>query len=200
MSKFDEIYSLNSWGFGSGHGSLPSVTKSYRKFIEQFIAENDIKKVVDYGCGDWQFSKLINWGEASYTGLDVVESVIEDNTKKYSTDKISFKAIKPGQTSIPKGDLIIVKDVLQHLSEEDIRIFLDKVLPKFKYALITNCILPTSDINAAIATGEFRPLDLRKAPFDLNAKVVHTFVGPKSFSWKTRKLFPAWKKLVLLVD
>ncbi len=52
MSIFDEIYNKNIWGFGSGHGSLPSVTKGYRKFLENFIKDNNIKSVVDYGCGD----------------------------------------------------------------------------------------------------------------------------------------------------
>jgi SAM-dependent methyltransferase len=200
MGVFDDIYKSNRWGFGSGHGSLPSVTKSYRKFLEDFIKENNIKSVVDYGCGDWQFSRLIDWGDAAYTGLDIVPSVVEQNTKLYGNKKVSFKAINPGTTNLPKADLLITKDVLQHLSEDEIQAFLRAALPKFKYALITNCILPTEDINKQIANGEFRPLDLRSKPFGVSASVVHTFVGPKSFSWSTRKMFPAWKKLVLLVD
>src|SRR5690348_4696554 len=110
MGVFDEIYKHNGWGFGSGHGSLPSVTKSYRRFLEDFIRDNDIQSVVDYGCGDWQFSKLIKWGDVSYTGVDIVPSVIEDDTQKYGTDKIKFLAIKPGSTALPKADLIVVKD------------------------------------------------------------------------------------------
>ena len=27
MGVFDDIYERNLWGFGSGHGSLPAVTK-----------------------------------------------------------------------------------------------------------------------------------------------------------------------------
>ena len=117
MSVFDDIYKNNRWGFGSGHGSLPSVTKGYRDFLEKFIRDNEIKHVVDYGCGDWQFSRLIDWGSATYTGLDIVPSVVDENNKKHATETITFKSIQPGDTKLPKGDLIIVKDVLQHLSD-----------------------------------------------------------------------------------
>jgi len=201
MGVFDEIYNSNTWGFGSGHGSLPSVTKGYRTYLESFIRENNISSVVDYGCGDWQFSKLVNWGDARYTGLDIVPSVVEANSKLYGTDKINFKAIKPGVASqVPKGDLLIVKDVLQHMPDELVQKFIENVVPKFKHALITNCILPLEDINKSIADGEFRPLDLRKAPFNLNATTVYAFNGPKSIAWKQRKVFPSWKKLVLHVS
>lgn len=198
MGVFDEIYKNNIWGFGSGHGSLPSVTKGYRKYLETFIRENNIRSIVDMGCGDWQFSRLIDWCDATYIGLDVVPAVIDQNNNKYGTGKISFKVIEPG-TALPKADLLIVKDVLQHLSDEMVHDFIKKSLPGFKHALITNCILPKIDINKSINNGEFRPLDLRQAPFNLKATTVYTFTGPRSFAWKEKKFFPAWKKLVLHV-
>ncbi len=200
MSVFDNIYTNNGWGFGSGHGSLPSVTKSYRSFLETFIKNNDITSIVDYGCGDWQFSKIIKWGDAKYVGVDIVPSVIKEDNKKYANDKISFKAIEPGQAKLPKGDLLIVKDVLQHLSKKDIDQFLKDILPNYKYALITNCIDPLKDVNAEIKTGEFRPLDLRKKPYGIKGSIVYDFSGPKTFSKSERKFFPAWKKFVMLVE
>jgi SAM-dependent methyltransferase len=199
MGVFDDIYQNNRWGFGSGNGSLPSVTKKYRKYLEQFIRDNHIKTVVDYGCGDWQFSYLIDWQDAHYTGLDIVPQVIEDDTKKYATSKISFQVLKPGAPVPVTGELLIVKDVLQHMSTADIKLFLANVLPHFKYALITNCISPEETVNDDVATGEFRPLDLRRPPYDVPAEVVLEFAGPRTFSRKTRRFFPAWKKLVLLV-
>lgn len=200
MGIFDDIYKGDSWGFGSGHGSLPSVTKGYRAYLETFIKENNIKSIVDYGCGDWQFSRYIDWGDASYLGVDIVERVINDNNKKYANKHVKFQHIAPNDKSIPQADLLIIKDVLQHMSEKDVKAFLEKTLPKFRYALITNCIEPRGDINASIATGEFRPLDLRQKPFDIPGVAVYDFKGPKSFSKSTRKFFPAWEKLVLLVQ
>lgn len=199
MGVFDDIYKSNGWGFGSGHGSLPTVTKGYRNFLEMFLRENNIKSVVDYGCGDWQFSRYVNWGRAKYTGIDLVESLIDANNKRYGSNSISFSTIKPGGTNLPKADLLLVKDVLQHMPNADVQKFIKDILPKYKYALLTNCILPPEDINIDIETGGFRPLDLRSKPFNVKGVVAFAFIGPKSFAWKERRLFPAWKKQVLLV-
>jgi SAM-dependent methyltransferase len=200
MGVFDEIYNSNTWGFGSGHGSLPAVTKGYRNYLEAFIRENDIKSIVDYGCGDWQFSKLVDWGDAKYTGVDIVPTVVERNNQLYGKENVRFIAIKPGAVhKVPKGDLLIVKDVLQHMTDEMVQDFLQNVVPKFKHALITNCIWPLEDINKSINDGEFRPLDIRKEPFNQSATSVYAFTGPKSIAWKQRKVFPSWKKLVLHV-
>lgn len=200
MASFDEIYQKNLWGFGSGNGSLPSVTKSYRHFLEQFIAENNVTKVVDYGCGDWQFSRLIDWGQAAYTGLDVVEAVVAKNRRQFQTKKITFQTIEPGSTSLPKGDLLIVKDVLQHLSDREVKTFLAKVVPRFKFALITNCIWPAKDVNIPIKSGEFRPLDVRLVPFNAPGAVVHVFSGPRTFVKSSRKFLPAWRKSVVFIQ
>ena len=199
MSVFDDIYKSNTWGFGSGHGSLPSVTKGYRALLETFIRENNVRSVVDYGSGDWQFSKLVEWGDIEYTGVDVVPSLTAENTTKYGNQKRTFLTISPGSNDIPDADLLICKDVLQHIPNQAVQEFVANVLPKFKYALITNCILSPEPVNSDIGAGGFRGLDIRKAPFCVDAKVVYSFSGPKVFSWRQRRFFPAWKKLVILV-
>jgi SAM-dependent methyltransferase len=198
MGVFDDIYKGNGWGFGSGHGSLPRVTKGYRAYIELFLRENDIKTVVDLGCGDWQFSRLINWGDVQYTGLDIVPSVVEEDQKKFGKANINFKLIKAGQTDLPKADLIIVKDVLQHMSTAAVQEFVKKALPRYKFALITNCSEPANDLNIEIEEGGFRPLDLRAKPYNVKGAAVYAFSGPKTFSRSARKFFPAWKKQVVL--
>jgi SAM-dependent methyltransferase len=157
MNPFEHIYNTNYWGFGSGHGSLPSVTKAYRAYIEDFLIENKIDSILDYGCGDWQFSRLIRWGNVRYTGVDIADAVIEMNQRKYGSKNIRFKTINPGSTEIPDADLLISKDVLQHMTRSDIEIFLKNILPRYKLALITNCITPEERLNIDIPSGEFRP-------------------------------------------
>jgi SAM-dependent methyltransferase len=200
MNSFEEIYKSNAWGFGSGHGSLPKYTKSYRAMLEMFIKNNNISSVVDFGCGDWQFSSLVNWQGTKYLGYDIVESVIENNKLKYEKENINFRLTPSDLSKAKAADLLIVKDVLQHLSKEDIDNFAKKVLPKYKYALITNCVEPTKDLNANVLTGEFRPLDLRQKPFNIKGSVILDFSGPKQYSKQTRKFFSAWRKQVLLVE
>ena len=43
LSAFDEIYTQNYWGKGSGDGSSLEATLPYKNFLEKFIVTNKIK-------------------------------------------------------------------------------------------------------------------------------------------------------------
>ena len=175
--QFDAIYSVNRWGYGSGDGSLPQVTVGYRKFLQDFIAQHEIKTIADVGCGDWQFSRLMDFSQVQYTGYDVASVVIEQNTKLYQKDNIKFVLYDGDFEQVGPADLLICKDVLQHLPNSYIHNFL-KILPKFKYALITNAIddLNSNNNNVDLpVAGGFRAVDLRCEPFNLPAQLVYDF-------------------------
>lgn len=199
MGIFDDIYKENTWLVGSGLGSLPKPTRGYRKFIQDFMREHDIKSVVDFGCGDWQFSKFINWDGVDYKGYDIVKPVVEHNQKEYTKPNIHFFESPENWDKLPPADLLVVKDVLQHLSNEEVQHFLDIAKKKFKYALITNGTNPKERTNDEIKTGEYRPLDIRLAPFNVEAKKVFSFKGPKELNPKPWPLRSYWYKDVLLV-
>jgi SAM-dependent methyltransferase len=196
-NAFEDIYRKGYWGFGSGHGSLPKVTKGYRSFIEQFIVERGVKSVVDLGCGDWQFSRLIDWKGIDYLGLDIVPSVIDRNRVSFKRPGIRFEIAPANWQDLPAADLLICKDVLQHLTGETIRKFLT-VLPRYRLALLTNDVSPDSQINIDIQDGQYRPLDLRRPPFELSCTELYRFHGPKEFSWKKLQFFQSWQKAVLM--
>lgn len=175
--QFDAIYSVNRWGCGSGAGSLPQATVGYRKFLQDFLTAHQIKTIADAGCGDWQFTRLMDLSSVQYTGYDVSSIVIEQNTKHYQKDHIKFVLYDGDFERIEPADLLICKDVLQHLPNAYIQNFL-KILPKFKYALITNDIneLRSEANNQDIpVAGGFRPIDLTAAPFNLKAQQVFDF-------------------------
>ncbi|MDT3662873.1 MAG: class I SAM-dependent methyltransferase [Anaerobiospirillum sp.] len=179
--QFDAIYSTNRWGNGSGAGSLPQVTAGYRDFLQQFIAQHQIKTIADVGCGDWQFSRLMDFSKVQYTGYDVSSIVIEHNTRLYQKDNVKFVHYEGDFGQVAPADLLICKDVLQHLPNSYIHNFL-KILPKFKYALITNDIddLQPENNNADLpVAGGFRAVDLRAAPFNLPAQVSYDFEWSK---------------------
>lgn len=75
---------------------------------------------------------------------------------------------------MPCADLLICKDVFQHLSHENIQTFLTQC-KKFKYCLITNDINPGN--NNDIADGDWRALDLTKAPFFVSGIKIFTYNG-----------------------
>ena len=72
---------------------------------------------------------------------------------------------------VKDADLLICKDVLQHLDNDKISHFIAN-LPRFKYALISNDLLDSPSLNVQINTGQYRPLDLRKEPFNLSCEPV----------------------------
>lgn len=138
--EFEKIYYTNSWICGSGPGSSVKNTKIYNKIIIDFINNNNIKSVVDLGCGDWQSSYLIYKNvDVEYLGIDCVKKVIIENRKKFSNFKFESMNILKNIDKIPSADLYVLKDVLQHWKLNDIYFFLDKLIQKeYKYILIVN--------------------------------------------------------------
>lgn len=188
QSVFSNIYKTNAWGYGSGVGSLEINTRGYREFLQNFLKEYKIKSVVDLGCGDWQIASLINWDKIHYTGIDVVDTVIEKDKELYGSDQVEFYCFDVLTQELPTADLLIIKDVLQHWPNKDILDFLPR-LSSFKYALITNCILGNY-VNVDIPLGIFRPLNLSTPPFNCDFPQVYSFTN---YSGEV-----AWKKVVYL--
>ncbi len=179
---FTYIYDNKLWGCNqegkgtSGSGSLLETTQEYRMFLQNFLAEFQIHSVVDVGCGDWQFSRTINWDGVHYMGYDAVQSVIENNQRKFGKPNILFIHGDAACLDLPCADLLICKDVLQHLPYEDIFQILAQCY-KFKYCLITNDVdaITLSSPNHQIVKGGYHTLDLSRPPFNLKGTKVLTY-------------------------
>ena len=129
MTTFTKIYDKKIWGNGSGAGSSPAYNVRYMDILQNHMRKNDVKTVMDIGCGDWQHSQFVDWSGIEYVGLDVVKSVVEKNQDLYGKENIKFFHMDATKISIPfKFDLVIIKDVLQHWDDETITIFMDKLL------------------------------------------------------------------------
>ena len=195
--RFQEIYATNEWLHGSGEGSLPEHNRGYIRFLEKFIRREGIASVVDLGCGDWQFSRLIDWRGVLYDGYDIVPAVIDANRRAHAGDNIRFHLYDGDPAHLPGGDLLVVKDVLQHWSDRAVDNFLP-VLDRYRFALITNCVNPHGVTkNRDIPDGGFRYLDLRLEPFNLSVEEVFSFTNRRSLG---NRLFgrPRWLKRTLL--
>jgi SAM-dependent methyltransferase len=179
---FTNIYNCALWGKNaegegfSGEGSLLPNALEYMDFLQKFIKSNNIKTVLDLGCGDWEFSRHIDWTGIEYTGYDIVKSVVEKNVKKFSTSSIRFEHSNILSSKLPQADLVVCKDVLQHFSNEDILLLIQKI-SKYRYCLMTNSTTPGSFTarNEDIPVGNFRPIDLTKAPFFLIGEKILTY-------------------------
>lgn len=174
---FTDIYKRDLWGGGSGPGSKPENALAYMTMLRGVLLNDSIKTIADLGCGDWVLMEKIKVpNDKIYTGFDLVESVIDKNISKHAAKNISFVKINDINDFVNvKADLLIVKDVLQHWPDEQIQFFLEKILPNFKYALITNDYAKDNS-KLKIKHGGFRDLNLQAKPFnkatdDINFKI-----------------------------
>ena len=170
-SAFDQIYRNNVWGIGSGTGSLPGMNINYMHFLSNFLKWNEIRSVLDFGCGDWQFSRYLCWDGIDYTGVDVVPSLIEQNNIKFGSDNIRFVSYERAG-DLPSVDLIVSKDVMQHLPVGNIVEYVAEFKKKSKFVLLTNDIYPDDWLNVDIEPGACRSLRLTKEPFYFDASVI----------------------------
>jgi SAM-dependent methyltransferase len=175
-AAFDRIYREAEWGSNaeqrgnSGTGSTLRATLIYRAYLQQFLADYKIQSVVDAGCGDWEFSQTIDWTGIDYKGYDIVESVVARDKERFEKPNIHFFVANIVETDLPPADLLIVKHVLQHLPDADVKEF-TKQLPKYKHALITNgvnAIALTASHKSDIPPGGYRELDITRPPFNVN--------------------------------
>lgn len=176
-NAFTRIYESIPWdedGFPAS-GSQFDITKEYVAFLQNFLQENEIRTVVDLGCGDWAFSKHIDWGGIQYTGIDIVKFVVQRNERLFGKQNIRFIHADAIETDLPEADLLICKDVFQHLPNQDIFAIL-KQKRKFKHCLFTDFIgLERSIVNNDIRTGSYHFIDLSKPPFSLEGKEIFRF-------------------------
>jgi SAM-dependent methyltransferase len=123
---FSRIYRTGEWGkdgatFHSGTGSRGAASEQYCAFVVQFIRENKIQSVVDLGCGDFAVGRQI--AEATgvrYTGIDVVPELIEHHRATVQNPLVSFQCADITTDPLPTAELCLVRQVLQHLSNEEI--------------------------------------------------------------------------------
>jgi SAM-dependent methyltransferase len=173
---FEEIYLKNSWGgnvgeFCSGNGTYDACAEMYvNKIIEMLKQKNSI--VLDIGCGDFHIGSKIAPYSKLYIGTDIVRPVIEKNTRKYSSTQVKFLHLNAITDTLPDADTVLVRQVLQHLSNESILKILPK-LKKYKQIIITEHYpISSTRYNLDKTTGEdIRLYDdsgvyLDKPPFD----------------------------------
>lgn len=203
-NPFDEIYSKNKWtGGGSGYGSSPSFTRPYREWLANFLQSvrpgASVLKVIDFGCGDWQSSKLIDWSGSQYLGYDVVAAVVQRNQHLYAQDHIQFRLVQVDFSDIHDfvADVLIVKDVLQHWPLATVQQFLR--LPwQVEHALFINdtaCPDRAKVLNADCGLGGYQLRDLTLEPFNLPVRNVLSWESPDDpVKFPGRKTVQLWQR------
>lgn len=165
---FTDIYKTKFWVLGesvSGPGSELRVTQRMRPQLSALIKRFGISSIADAPCGDLNWMRYVDLGTCRYIGYDIVQELVECNTKLFGETK-EFRHFNLIDNVIEKVDLIICRDMIAHLTHEQIV----KVLRNFKksgskYILMTTG-LTTKDNSPDITTGEVRRINFELAPFN----------------------------------
>ena len=172
--RFSYIYSAHYWPSNesvSGPGSELKNTKNIREEIKKIIEQYKIKKFLDIPCGDFTWIKSTISKDIDYIGGDIVTELICENKKKNNSSNIKFIEIDLIEDKLPQADLMLCRDCLVHLSNENVKKFLKNLISSdIKFILITSYESPfknmSLNINNEIEDGDFRPIYLRENPFN----------------------------------
>ena len=167
---FDKIYADNHWGgkygdFCSGPGSDDGFTQKYCALVRAFITLHHLTRVVDLGCGDFRVGRRICSPSVEYIGVDVVSSLIHHLTRTFGSPVIAFRHLNVVDQTPPAGDLCMIRQVFQHLSNDEITRVLRNV-EQYPYVLITEHIpLFPAQANLDISHGPDIRLSRRSGVF-----------------------------------
>jgi SAM-dependent methyltransferase len=143
---FSRIYHENQWGgtrgkYCSGSGSSGRAADLYCDYVRHFVEERQINSIVDLGCGDFQIGGRIAPLVGKYVGVDVVPDLIALNRRMFRSQNVAFECLDITTAPLPSGELCLVRQVLQHLSNDQIQAILPK-LNAFPCVLITEHQMP----------------------------------------------------------
>jgi len=184
---FSEIYDRKLWGkkpenisdFYSGTGSCGKPVEDYVNCINTFILDNKISSITDVGCGDFFVGGKITSCDPSlnYVGCDVVPELISRNREKFGSTNVKFEFLDASADPLPQSQLLTIRQVLQHLSNADIKAILNKS-KGFPYVIITEhqykkglekSFNKDKPSGPDIRLVEFSGVYLDKEPFNLEA-------------------------------
>ena len=172
---FTHVYETSRWGNNlnseykgsSGTGSAVKFNEmEYIPFLQTFIKKNNIKSIGDLGCGDWRCGKLIYDSlNINYTGYDVYSKLITRNQHNFPQYKFKHLDFFNFPKYISFADTLIIKDVLQHWTNDEIIKFLSYIIlnQKCKWIILCNSNNQTS-LNRRIKTGAWHPLSSTMEP------------------------------------
>lgn len=175
---FESIYTNKVWKESftteTGPGSTLDCSEQYLIFLKNYCAKNNIESILDLGCGDFNLMRHFNFVDKTYLGVDIVSFVIESNNHKYGNCNVKFEnSSLLDYTFDNHFDLIVIKDVFQHLSTDSIKRILNNI-KNSNHILITNDFI---EDNIDILDGGYTPINLTNDPFNI--------LGDYIFEWQS---------------
>lgn len=195
QERFSEVYAQRVWerrggkfnGNGSGPGSDQARTVEVRECLLSIIKRFNISSMLDAACGSFNWQPLF-LGEVEqqrpnfrYHGVDIVPSVVESNARRWNAAKTNwrFDVADMSTASSPWSeayDLILVRDVLFHLTYDKIMCALNNFSRSKSRLLFTTTFPSVDNFNRPVShrvqpirgrqlnEGGYRSVNLQGAP------------------------------------
>ncbi len=179
---FDTIYREGRWGQGadpfySGSGSrTEAIVAPYVAALRAYFARFPTPpSLVDLGCGDFHVGAQLRDACSHYVAGDVVAALIDYNTERYRELDVEFRVHDLTRDTPPVCDVLTIRQVLQHLSNDDIRAGLLRLRGRCRVLIVSEHVPATAGFPANLdkpSGGSIRldfgsGVDLAAAPFHL---------------------------------
>lgn len=167
--RFTAVYQNRVWlrgrmiGSLSGLGSELENTERVRLGLTGLLKSLDTRCLLDVGCGDFTWMKEVSF-PFRYVGIDIVPGVIAANNASYGSAQRSFQVGDATTDPLPQADTTLCREVLFHLAFADVWRVVENIRKSgSSYLIATND--NNLKYNADILSGDFRMLNLHRAPF-----------------------------------
>lgn len=174
---FERLYRRGGWpaeGTASGPGSTLAATEELRIFLPTVLSALSARSIADIPCGDFAYMSHVDLSCYEYTGYDAVATLIQLNRRKFPD--YAFEVLDIVSEVPDTHDVVFVKDLFQHLSNNMIVTALANILDSGAEYLIVSCdTYPPPFVNEfdlsfeedGHVSSSSRPVNLSVAPFGL---------------------------------
>jgi 2-polyprenyl-3-methyl-5-hydroxy-6-metoxy-1,4-benzoquinol methylase len=148
---FEQVYRRNFWGgkeSRSGKGSEGAFADQKVALLGAIIEEFGVASQLDIGCGDFHWMRRVAPRLDRYLGVDLVESMLDNNRREHGSDRVQFLRADLSERSPARGrvidagpfDLVTALDVFGHMRNAEVDGLLDFILNESgaRLFLVTN--------------------------------------------------------------
>lgn len=160
---FSRIYETNGWNgieSLSGPGSSEAATRIIREQISELAKELGVRTTLDLACGDGYWMPDL----PGYLGVDIAPEAIKIASKLHPDRWYMVGDIRRGDWH-PR-DLVIVRDVIQHMSLQDGLDTLYAIRATRSRWLLMSTFTDGQNTNIETGVDAYRP-DMTAPPFNL---------------------------------
>ena len=172
---FRHAWQANLWGGAespSGPGSSLDQTARLRAELPALCTALGVRTLLDLPCGDCHWMSAVTLPGVAYLGADLLPELVARNQSRHGAPGRGFSVLDLPcgiiGSPLPSADLLLVRDCLVHLSFADAA----RALANIRRSAITWLLattFPAQDSNEDIVTGDWRPINLCLAPYNLPA-------------------------------